>query len=76
MERYIAWLGRWHRAVVVASVAAVLALGGLNFRIFTPRLGTAVGNAAMRRSATVELIVAQVVLVVTALLVRTSPTGH
>ena len=60
----------------LALVAAVLALGGLNFRIFTPRLGTAVGNAAMRRSATVELIVAQVVLVVTALLVRTSPTGH
>lgn len=62
--------------IKLALVVVVLVLGGLNFRVFTPRLGSAVGNTAMRRSATVELVVAQVVLVVTALLVRTSPTGH
>lgn len=57
-------------------VAVVLALGARNFRILRPRLGTDAGDDAMRRSATQELAVAQVVLVVTALLARTSPMGH
>lgn len=60
----------------VGLVAVVLGLGARNFRILTPRLGTEPGDDAMRYSATMELAVAQVVLVVTALLVRTSPMGH
>ncbi|MDX1492859.1 MAG: CopD family protein [Longimicrobiales bacterium] len=54
-------------------VAGVLALGARNNRILKSRLDTDAGREAMRRSATLELLVAQVVLLVTALLVRTSP---
>lgn len=57
----------------LALVAGVLGLGARNFRVLTPRLGDAAGRQAMRRSATVELLVANVVLAVTAVLVRTSP---
>lgn len=60
----------------LALVVVVLALGAVNFRILTPRLGGEAGDAAMRRSATVELVVANLVLLVTAVLVRTSPLGH
>lgn len=57
-------------------VAVVLTFGARNFRILTPLLGEDSGDDALRRSAAMELAVAQLVLVVTALLVRTSPTGH
>lgn len=60
----------------LALVAVVLGLGGLNFRYLTPRLGTQAGNTQLRRAATVELLVAQLVLIVTAVLVRTSPMDH
>jgi copper transport protein len=56
-------------------VGAVLALGALNWRRLSLRLGTAAGDRALRRSARVELVVAQLVVLVTALLVRTSPGG-
>jgi len=62
-------------AAKLGLVALVLALGARNFRVLTPRLGTEGGNRAMRRSALFELAVAQIVLIVTALLVRTSPMG-
>lgn len=54
-------------------VAGALGLGALNSRVLTPRLGNAGGAAAMRRAATVELVVGNVVLAVTAVLVRTPP---
>lgn len=57
-------------------VSAVLGLGALNFRILTPRLGEQSGNDALRRAASVELLLAQIVLCVTAVLVRTSPMAH
>lgn len=60
----------------LAFVGVVLGLGGLNFRVLTPPLGSDAGDDAMRRSATIELMIAQVVLVITAILVRTSPLGH
>lgn len=60
-------------ALKLALVAGVLGLGARNFRVLTPRLGDAAGRAAMRRSATLELLVANLVLAVTAILVRTSP---
>lgn len=62
--------------IKLGIVAVVLALGARNFRTLTPRLGSADGDRAMRRSAGWELAIAQVVLVVTALLVRMSPLGH
>lgn len=55
------------------AVVVVLALGARNFRVLTPRLGTEEGNDGLRRSALLELAVAQGVLILTALLVRTSP---
>lgn len=54
-------------------VAGVVGLGVRNFRVLTPQLGDAAGQAAMRRSAALELLVANAVLAVTAVLVRTSP---
>lgn len=57
-------------------VAAVLGFGARNFRLLTPLLGTDAGDRTMRRSAAVELAIAQIVLIVTAILVRTSPMGH
>lgn len=63
-------------ALKLLFVTAALGIGARNFRILTPRLGTPEGNGAMRRSAALELAVAQLVLLATAVLVRTSPTGH
>ena len=60
-------------AIKLALVGLVLGMGAKNFRVLTPRLGTAEGDDAMRRSATIELIIAQLVLIATAVLVRTSP---
>jgi copper transport protein len=57
-------------------VGIVLALGGLNYKVLTPRLGTRQGNNQMRKAAAFELLVAQAVLLVTALLVRMSPMAH
>lgn len=60
----------------VSIVAVVLALGARNFRVLTPRLATDDGPRSMRKSATLEFAFAQIVLVVTAILVRMSPMGH
>lgn len=57
----------------LAVVTVVLYLGAVNWRRLTPRLDAEVGQASLRRNAAVELVVAQVVLLVTALLVRTPP---
>jgi len=60
-------------AIKLVLVGLVLGMGAKNFRVLTPRLGTTEGDHAMRRSATIELIIAQLVLIATAVLVRTSP---
>jgi putative copper export protein len=57
----------------LALVAGVLVLGWVNWRRITPRLGEAEGRATMRASALGELALANLVLIVTAVLVRTSP---
>jgi len=54
-------------------VAVALGLGARNWRVLTPRLHTPGGPAALRRTGLTELVVAQLVLLVTAVLVRTSP---
>ncbi|MEX2471344.1 MAG: CopD family protein [Gemmatimonadota bacterium] len=59
----------------LALVAMVLFLGWLNWRRQTPRLAEPGGSAALRRSAMLELAVAQIVLIITAILVRTPPPG-
>jgi putative copper export protein len=60
----------------VGVVALVLYLGAVNWRRLTPHLGAEAGQAALHRNATRELMVAQVVLLITAVLVRTDPMGH
>lgn len=57
----------------LAFVGGVLALGAINFRRLTPQLDSEEGQAAMQRSATVEVALAVLVLAITAVLVRTSP---
>jgi putative copper export protein len=59
--------------VKLALVATVAVLGFVNWKKLTPRLGEAEGRRALRRAAAWELMVAQVVLLVTAILVRTAP---
>lgn len=60
-------------ALKVGLVAGVLVLGAINWKRLSPRLGSEAGNRAMQRSATIEFLLANVVLIVTAILVRTSP---
>lgn len=57
----------------VALVLLVMVLGALNWRRLTPLLVDGGSDAPIRGNATRELVVAQVVILVTALLVRTSP---
>lgn len=54
-------------------VLAVAALGAFHWKRLARRLGTSAGDRAMQRSASLEFVVANLVLVVTAVLVRTSP---
>ncbi len=57
----------------LAIVAVVAAIGVYNWRRVVPKLGQAIGTSRLRRSATLELIAASVVLAFTAVLVATSP---
>jgi len=59
----------------LVAVGVVLGLGARNWKRLTPRLGERDGPSSLRRSAAVELVIAQVVLMVTAVLVRTPPAG-
>jgi putative copper export protein len=60
----------------LCAVAVVFALGAWNWRRVRPTLGTMDGASVIRRSATKELIVAGLVLAITAILVSLpSPKG-
>lgn len=60
-------------SVKVFIVGGVLILGAINWKRLSGGLGSRTGDRAMKRSATVEFFLANVVLIVTAILVRTSP---
>ena len=60
----------------VGAVLLVMYLGAVNWRRLSPQLGSEEGQDALRRNAATELLIMQVVLVVTAVLVRTSPMAH
>jgi putative copper export protein len=60
--------------VVLATV--MMGLGFRNWKHLTPNLGTRQGAEVLRKSATAELMVGQIVLLLTAVLVRISPLGH
>lgn len=69
------WQTPYGRALLVKLlfVGVALALGFVNWRRLTPRLSGPEGPDRLRRAATTELVVVQAVLILTALLVRTSP---
>lgn len=60
-------------SIKLILVAVVLSLGATNWRVLTPRLGSPGGPADLYRAALAELALGQLVLLVTAVLVRTSP---
>ena len=57
----------------VALVLLVMVMGAINWRRLTPRLLGGEDGGALRGNAVRELVVAQLVIIVTALLVRTPP---
>ena len=59
----------------IGLVMVVLILGAINWRRHAPRLWGAGGARPLRRNAILELVVAHIVILLTALLVRTSPLG-
>ncbi len=59
----------------VALVLLVMILGAVNWRRLTPLLLDEKADVPIRRNAIRELVIAQLVIVVTALLVHTSPMG-
>ncbi|HEX7019467.1 MAG TPA: CopD family protein [Gemmatimonadaceae bacterium] len=66
----------WTLLVKLAFVATVFALGAWNWRRQRPSLGSHEAAASIRKSATAELVVAAVVLVITSVLVSLpSPRG-
>lgn len=56
-------------------VGIALSLGWWNWKRVTPRLSSSEGRTALSRFGTFEMVVAQVILLVTAILVRMSPTS-
>jgi putative copper resistance protein D len=59
----------------IGLLVVVLILGGLNWRRIRPTLGTAPATGRLRRTATIELIVASLLLLATAILVQL-PAPH
>ena len=57
----------------IGLVLVVLILGAVNWRVLTPRLWGVGGARPLRRNAIRELTIAHLVILVAALLVRTSP---
>jgi putative copper export protein len=72
------WQDGWGRYVLAKSiiVAAIVALGALNWRRLGPRLSRETGTAVLRKSLLTELALALVVLLITAVLVVTPLPGE
>jgi putative copper export protein len=60
----------------VFLVMLVLGLGGWNWKRLSPGLSSPDGPQSMRRVASLELALGTLVLLLTAILIRTSPLGH
>lgn len=67
------WTSTYGRVLLVklGALAGVIATGAYNWRFVRPRLGTDAATARVRRSATIELGIGALVLIVTAVLVAT-----
>ncbi len=61
--------------IKMALAVGVAVLGAVNWRRLAPRLRDVGGAGSLRRNAIRELVVARLVILATALLVRTSPLG-
>ena len=72
------WATDWGRYVALKGILAtvIVALGALNWRRRGPRLGETDGVASLRRTLLIELGVAALLLLVTALLVVTPLPGE
>jgi copper transport protein len=72
------WATDWGRYVALKSILAtvIVALGALNWRRRGPRLREADGVAPLRRTLLIELGIAALLLLVTALLVVTPLPGE
>jgi putative copper export protein/methionine-rich copper-binding protein CopC len=71
------WQSRYGRTLLLklAVLAGVAVTGFYNWRRVRPALGDEIGVARLRRSSTIELLIALAVLLVTAVLVATPPPG-
>ncbi len=71
------WTSSYGRllSIKLGLAALVLGLGALNWRRITPLLGLESGQQSMRLAATTEFVLANAILLITALLVRTSHGG-
>ena len=67
------WMSTFGRTLLVklGVLSLVAATGAYNWRRVLPNLGRAGGGARLKRTATLELMVAAVVVAVTAVLVAT-----
>ena len=72
------WTETWGRYVLLKTilVAIVVTLGALNWRRLGPRIAAADGVPALRKALIVELLLALLVLLVTAILVVTPLPGE
>jgi putative copper export protein len=72
------WGTEWGRYVLVKGglLLVIMALGALNWRRLGPRLRDTSGVPALRRSLLIELALAAIVLIVTAILVVTPLPGE
>ena len=69
------WQSEYGRLLLIKLIvlSIVAGTGAFNWRRVRPRLGDDLGTKRIRRSATVEVVVAAIVLLVTAILVATPP---
>lgn len=72
------WAETWGRYVLVKTglVLIIVALGAINWRRLGPRVATADGVPALRKSLIAELLLALLVLLVTAVLIVTPLPGE
>ncbi|MBC7844810.1 MAG: CopD family protein [Gemmatimonadaceae bacterium] len=72
------WLVAWGRYVLAKTVlvCVIVALGALNWRRLGPRLALHADVSAMRKSLVTELLLALLVLIITAMLVVTPLPGE
>ena len=72
------WLTEWGRYVSAKTVlvSVIVALGALNWRRLGPRLAEGTGVSSLRKSLVIELLLALLVLIITAVLVVTPLPGE